>query len=135
LQTRIRRLSAAQVKKLQSDAEDLAAKLVAERGRAEAAATERAAAASELASLREQAAAEVGAERQHYERLLQVGAKVLMSGLKGAHCMAFFLFGVGWGYCNMWTGGCSGRRKSGSLHCEYAHARLQWEKEEWESAL
>ena len=65
--------AAAQVRELQAETKDLAASLEGERAKAASAVSERAATAGELYSIREQHAAELAAERQHYERLLEVG--------------------------------------------------------------
>lgn len=52
---------------------ELTASLEAERSKAASAVSERASTAGELYSIREQHAAELQAERQHYDRLLLVG--------------------------------------------------------------
>lgn len=61
-----------QAKELQGQARELQAALDAERAKAASAVSERASTAGELYSIREQHAAELQAERQHYERLLEV---------------------------------------------------------------
>jgi hypothetical protein len=59
-----------QVKELQGAAAELGEALEAERAKAASAVSERASTAGELYAIREQHAAELAAERQHYERLL-----------------------------------------------------------------
>ena len=61
-----------QAKELQGQVKELTASLEAERAKAASAVSERASTAGELYSIREQHTAELQAERQLYERLLEV---------------------------------------------------------------